>query len=246
MANVDVLLLASGETEPLVAILKADADNRVFVARTAGEFLQELLRRPIDVSVIADRGEMVEGVDLLSVVSRMSSTAIFVVGEGGQDRIASALLQGADAYLTVPVSPAELRGRLHAVLWRQRPRGRDGSGNGNGHGSGNGSNGSGTAQGTKPQRFSAWLSEDELRFMLDQLTNVEKKLFTALYNQDGAVVASDRLATTVWGSELKNAALRFYIRRLRSKLEAHGLLRIVSRKGFGYQIAFGGLRPSAN
>ena len=122
-----ILIVLSEETSPLVA-MSAEAGHRVIEAHNSGEALRELMRQHPEAVIIRDDGEPVEGVELLPVIRRMTKAAIVVVGEGGERRMAQALFQGADAYLTHPVDAGALRSRLRALLRRPSERRRTNGG----------------------------------------------------------------------------------------------------------------------
>ena len=107
----DVLVMRGDETAGVVPMLAGDGRS-VIEAYSSGEMLQEVMRRHLDFVVIPDNQETVEGVELVAVLRRMTSGAIVMVGEGRSDQVKSALLLGADTYLTIPVHPRDLRGRL--------------------------------------------------------------------------------------------------------------------------------------
>ncbi|MEE9261680.1 MAG: winged helix-turn-helix domain-containing protein [Dehalococcoidia bacterium] len=208
-----VLILTSEETLPLVAIL-AGAGHRVIEVHSSGEALHEVLRRQLDVVTIADNGELVEGVELLPVLRQMTAASIVVVGEGEQSRVAQALFLGADVYLHCPVDADEIRSRIHALV---RPRSERRSTNGD------------------PKQFERNRARAPQPY-LPALSPVELRLMRALLRRRGGVASPERLAADVWGDGDKRASLRFYIRRLRAKLESHSFLRILNRKGIGYRL----------
>ena len=216
-AVADVLVMHSDETVAVIPMLAGDG-HMVFEAYSSGEMLQEVMRRQLDVLVIPDNQETVEGVELLAVLRRMTSAGIVMVGEGQADHIASALLLGADTYLTVPVHPRELRGRLLGLLRLGRGK---------------------NAPGVENAKFQL-LQEQPGENPSAMLSEVEARLFKALFERQGAVVAANRLAADVWGDGRKQGSLRFYIRRLRSKLMLKGLFRIDTQMGAGYRLAFSG------
>ena len=111
----DVLVMHSDETVGLIPMLALDGHS-VFEAYGSGEMLQEAIRRQLDVLVIPDSQDTVGGVELLGTLRRMTGAGIIMVGEGRSKDVASALLQGADTYLAIPVNPRELRARLRGML----------------------------------------------------------------------------------------------------------------------------------
>ena len=76
------------------------------------------------------------------------------------------------------------------------------------------------------------------------LSSVELRLFTRLYEQVGSMVPTEQLLWDVWGIGGKGASLRFYIHRLRTKLESSRIFRIMNQKGLGYRLE--PYRPAAS
>ncbi len=208
-----VLIVASEETFPLVALV-AQVGYGVIEASDSGEALQQVLRRSPDAVILRDDAEPVEGVELLPVLRQMTSAVIIVVGEGGENRMAQALFQGADAYWKLPVDAGKLSSRLRSLLRRLRERRRT-----DGHG-----------------RIHSMSQEKPLQPYLSTLSPVEARLLSSLLERGGAMAPTDQLVADVWGEGDRRASLRFYIRRLRAKLEPSGFFRILNRKGIGYRL----------
>lgn len=221
---VTVLIVTREEMSSLIPIV-AEAGHRVIEAFDSGHVLQLVMRQEPDVVIIPDDAEPIDGEELLPVVRRLTTGPIIVVGEGQETRMANALFQGADAYLRYPINAGMLRSRLSSLLRARRESGP----------AENGRNGT--------TRAISLMQERTLRSCPAALSPVEARLFRRLAEQGGSTVSSGRLAADVWGDVGKGASLRFYIRRLRAKLESDGLLRILNRKGIGYRLEFAGGDP---
>lgn len=214
-----VLILSLEEMAPLVGIV-AESGHRVIEAYDSGQVLQQVMRRRPDVVMVPDDAEPVDGEELLPVVRRLTASAIVAVGPGQETRMANALFQGADAYLRFPVEADNVRSRLRALL-RRRVRGLVNASD-------------------ESAAFLNLVAEGALETLAAILSPVEERLFRRLVEQPGVTVSAHQLAADVWGQEGKGASLRFYIKRLRGKLEPLGLFRILNRKGIGYRVETNG------
>ena len=210
-----VLVADLGETFPFAQLVKAAAQARhkVIEAYDAGQALQEVMRHQPDATIIPDKAESADGVELLPLLRRLASGVIIVVGDGQGVSTARALFLGADAYWKYPVDDTELRSRLRTLL---RPRQ--------------------VANKTNGSKNIDLMKREDIKAYTRGLTPVEMRLFQHLVKQGGSLVPAEQLASDVWGQGKKQDSLRFYIRRLRIKLEPQGLLRIVNHKGIGYRI----------
>ena len=209
-----VLVLLGDTTSPLPAVA-AEAGCEVVELNSSGGTLQAVIRRRADAVIIPDGADPADSEELLPVLRRVTQAAIIVVGRGGSNQVARALLQGADVYLQAPVTERKLRSHLRAVL---RPR----------HAAGRMNSAGRSNSEPLPQH---------LRPYIDALTPVELRLFSALAQRDGAIVPADQLAHEVWAKGNSRASLRFYIRRLRAKFGPRTPIRIDGRKGIGYRLA---------
>ena len=70
------------------------------------------------------------------------------------------------------------------------------------------------------------------------LTEVEMKLFQALYRAEGTV-SREELMTSVWGGDADGGVLNVYVHYLRTKLEGAGEKIITATRGQGYKIKDG-------
>ena len=215
LVMVTILHMISDMTADLGPILE-DVGDRIVSANSSGEVLQEMIKRRPDIIILPDGTEPVEGVELLPVIRRMTDRPIVFVGGGDADRQAQTLLQGADAYLTLPLRRITVKSRLMSLL---RPR---------------------------SLRITNKILPSDIRhpnppsirtFGL-QLSPTESRLLCALMNGRGRLIPADELAAEVWGEYNKLDSLRFYVSQLRFKLSEHSTLRILNQKGIGYRIEF--------
>lgn len=209
----NVLVLVAEKTSSLIVAI-AQAGYQVMEVGSSGEALQETLRRALDVMIVPDDADPVDGADLLPLLRQITSATIVVVGEGGENRMARALFQGADAYWTHPVDTGEVSSRLRALLRRRHSRRPTNGG----------------------RRLLSLAQERALQTNLSGLSPVESRLFGVFLKRGGGVIPTRQLVADVWGDGGKESSLRFYIRRLRLKLEPSGFLRILNSKGIGYRL----------
>ncbi len=91
----------------------AEADSGGGVAR--------IMQRVPGVVLMADEMPSLDGVELLPLARRLTSSPLIVVGDGGDTAVVKALLQGADMYLRKPVNYLELLSRIRALARRSEP-----------------------------------------------------------------------------------------------------------------------------
>ncbi len=93
----------------------------VFAEADSGGGIARIMQRPPGVVLMADEMPPLDGVELLPLARRLTSSPIIVVGDGGDTAVVKALLQGADMYLRKPVNYLELRSRMRALMRRSEP-----------------------------------------------------------------------------------------------------------------------------
>ena len=117
-----LVLVFSREDLSSVIQVVAEMGHRVLDAYDSGHVLQLVMRRRLDVIVLPEDAEPVNGEGLLTLIRRLTAAAIIVVGEGTEMKMTRALFRGADAYLPYPLDHAQLRSRLRALLRPRRVR----------------------------------------------------------------------------------------------------------------------------
>jgi DNA-binding response OmpR family regulator len=148
----------------------------------------------------------IDGITLCGTIRTQSTTPIILLTNGVDElQQMIGLDRGADLCLVKPVSLAELRARIHALLRRaernKTPRTQS------------------IAVGNlrlNPQMRRAWLGEQELK-----LTPKEFDLLAYLMRNRGVVLPRDQLLRDVWGSRVaaRSQTLDVHIRWLRQKVE---------------------------
>ena len=125
---------------------------------------------------------------------------------------------GADDYVTKPFSPLELRARIKAQLRRSRK--------------------------SQPSSYtfsSILVNLDRMEVVdgdrLIELTALEFKLLTALFQNAGRVLSRDRILDLVWSTNtvVTDRVIDTHIANLRKKLEPNGSKHISSVRGTGYR-----------
>ncbi len=168
-----------------------------------------------------------DGLAITRIVREESDVPILMLSARGAtaDRVLG-INEGADDYMAKPFSPAELVGRVKAIL-RRVERLRD--------------------RAAEPARFRDLVidpSRHEVRRGDDQieLTAGELRLLLALVEADGRILTRDALLDTLYGGGEGNVLERtvdVYIRRLREKLgdDADRPRYIATVRGAGYRTA---------
>lgn len=116
------ILICAGNHMTQLVTWAAEEGYRVIEAYDGGETLQQVLRAHPDVVIIPDYTEQLEGVDVLSVIRGLTSSAIVVVGEGKPTNVSKALFEGADDYMKSPSDALDFKRRLRSLLRRQGER----------------------------------------------------------------------------------------------------------------------------
>ena len=93
----------------------------------SGGGIATIMQRAPGVVLMAEEMPSLDGVELLPLARRLTSSPIIVVGDGGDTAVVKALLEGADMYLRRPVNNLELIGRVRALTRRSEPDHRGGS-----------------------------------------------------------------------------------------------------------------------
>jgi len=159
------------------------------------------------------------GMELVRAIAKDTSVPVMVLSADDQEKVKVAALDaGAEDYVTKPFSAAELLARIRVVLRR----------------------GSRLEEEIEvgALKLSPQSQSMEANGQRIPLSPTEFDLLRTLASSDGFVSTSDLLAN-VWGPayQTEHEYVRAYVRRIRSKLEAIGLVDVIeSRAGLGYRL----------
>jgi len=200
-----------------IALALAEAGFQVTGVADGYQGLRSLYESPPNLIIMAKELPILSGEKLCSRLRQLSYLPIIVVGSEGEEPTAVILELGADAYVVVPPNAAELVARVRSLLGRRREPGHDPP-------TGN--------PGDDPTRRIT-----RRRNGSRDLTSTELRLLRCLALNDGQVVTHPQLITEVWGGkQVSLHCLKFYVRRLRQKLEGDSLCHIVNCRGVGYRL----------
>jgi two-component system KDP operon response regulator KdpE len=200
-----VLLIDADEDERrVVGSALRDAGASVVEVATGSQGLLQVLDLAPDVVVLAEEVPPLQGRELLTVLRRLSDAPVVILGSGGGSEEPCALDLGADSYLRRPLRVGVLVARIRALLRRYRPS---------------------LVTDDEP------LCQDVLPVCL---TKTERRLLACLTAHAGRTVSQQELLLEVWGGRTSLATVRFYLRRLRHKLEEVPCgLKILNLRGIG-------------
>jgi two-component system KDP operon response regulator KdpE len=199
----------------------------VHTAATGRRAMTEATTRPPDL-VILDLGlPDIDGAEVIRRLRERSPVPIIVLSgrTSGDDKVA-ALDAGADDYVTKPFGIEELLARVRAVTRRAA-----------------------TDEPAPPFEFGDYQIDLEARRVSAgpdgtggaevRLTPTEWRLLDALVRHPGKLVARQQLITEVWGpvGSADTSSLRFYLNRLRRKLEPDPSRprHLITEPGMGYR-----------
>lgn len=190
-------------------IVRELTEAGVEVVETSGSVdgLLHILEEIPDVVVISEELPPLEVADILSVLRRLTDVPLIILGSGGEPAEVAALEGGADAYLPRTLRAETLLAWVRALLRRYRP--------------------SSVISGVHLQ----------LKGLARALTSTEKRLLVCLAANGACLTSQGELLTRVWGGEASPDTAKFYLRRLRYKLEetAQGP-RLLSVRGVGHRL----------
>ena len=182
-------------------------------AMDGGEGLSMVMEREPRVILLAEEMPSLEGVELLPLLRRVTRAPIIVLGSGGEASVVRALLQGADMYLTRPVNHPELISRVRVLFRRSEAE-----------------------PGDNLPATSHMAYGERAEVPPISLTSTESRLMRCLLKDPDRVISHRALMFGVWGSPVDGRRLRFYISRLRRKLDNTLPFRLLSQRGVGYRL----------
>ncbi len=94
------------QTEKFEAVVKGDSSDGV----------SQVMQGNPALIIMSEEMPHLDGVELLTLLRRLTASPIIVVGSGGETAVVKALLQGADMYISRPISYRELLSRIRALL----------------------------------------------------------------------------------------------------------------------------------
>jgi two-component system response regulator RegX3 len=203
--------------EQITLISGASVEEGLALVSTKRPSLVILSRRPEEDGVASMCDEL----------RRHGRPLVLCLAPGGNDAHAAAVLEaGADHYLALPCSGAELRAHIRALLRRQQaPRSRPE-----------------VAQ-IGDLRVDFRLRQVQLAGRPVSLPPKEFELLAALAEQAGRLVRRDELVRRMWGPgvKVKAATLDVHVFSLRSKIERDPSRpeRVLTVRGVGYRLADG-------
>jgi two-component system KDP operon response regulator KdpE len=110
---------SSIERRYVAAILAADGFHVVQMAGVIEGFIEVMEKDPALI-VLAEETEPLQPEEVISVVRRVSSAPVMVLGGGELPAETPSLMSGGDFYLKRPFGPADLAGRARMLTSRRR------------------------------------------------------------------------------------------------------------------------------
>lgn len=152
--------------------------------------------------------------DFLERLRHRNVAGIIVIGAGSYLEAIDALLHGADMYVNRSVALDELVHRIR-VLARAAVGQSD----------------------NNMQIITESVCDNILpEAVRSNLTTIEARLLTALWEREHCVVTHDELMTQAWGRPVKRETLRWYVCQLRKKIENNLCLKVLTQSGVGYRL----------
>ena len=198
---------------PLVAAL-ANAEFRVLASRNLSEGLKKIYENLPDVVLMEDCLSCRDSVDFCYQVGQLSGFPLVLLGEEGACPIGG-FERGADYYANRPFNVPELIARVKSLLRRQ---------------------------GDRISMVRHFLRVEDRCVLLDKgsvkLTRTEFRLLACMMMGRGRFLPVTDLLSQIWpGKRVTEDSVRFYVSRLREKLDSESRYVILNRRGVGYRVA---------
>jgi len=163
-----------------------------------------------------DHLSLTGSIDLCKQICHISHTPLILIGEGDVSRAIRGLERGADFYIKRPFSALETVARVKALLRRYNEL-----------------------------QMSTYLlldSKEQTAILADRtvkLTTTEFRLLSYLLLNRNRVIPKEELLASVWkGQEVTTDTVKFYVSRLRNKLNHSTPHNIFTHRGVGYRFSF--------
>lgn len=209
--NEDVVLIIDADDLERRCLSQMFRQARFDIVEAAAsvEGLFQILESDPALILLAEEMPPLQAADLLTVLRHLTDAPIVVIGSGGGPDEVTALDDGADYYIRRPLSRAVLLARSRALLRRRH----------------------GGSRRTKHSRGARSLREG--------LTSTERRLLVCLAAHYGRPAAPERVIAEAWNGRVTPGAVKFYVWRLRQKLQGSDL-RIQSLASLGYRLVRAG------
>lgn len=214
MGSAALLVLISDERDIVGSLAPSLSreDFRVLRCRTLPEGMRRTYENLPDVVVMEDDLSRIDTVDFCYQLSRLSRVPVVLLGKEGASPVLG-FERGANCYLRRPIEPDELIARINSLLRRQ-----DGF----------------------LLNLRRLMNADEKSIALNgglvKLSKTEFRLLAYIMLGRGRYVTVKELLCHIWpGKKVSDDSVRFYISRLRQKLD-HSIS-ILNRRGVGYRIS---------
>lgn len=190
----------------LMSLWLESMGNDVISYKDGANFIQSVAKESFDLIVLDWMLPGMNGIEILNLLRSQNNDktpVLFVTAKGAENDIIQALEAGADDYMSKPVSEAEMKARINALLRR--------------------SGSLPTEQ--KVLDFAPYSIDTQSRVlsMHDEpvsLTQKEYELIVFLLRNEGRVISRGHLLQVVWGTspQINTRTVDTHISRLRSKL----------------------------
>ncbi len=203
----------------VVGLIDTALENEGFAVMTyrdTAEGMRKVYEALPDVVVMEDRLSATESVDFCQRIRQLSCIPVILLGDEGEDlSLVNGFQRGADYYIRRPISVSEFVARVKSLLRRK-------------HG--------------YLDRVRRFLNVEEQSAVLERrsvrLTPTEFRLLAYLTLTRERVVPVRELLLQVWPEQqVTDDSLRFYVSRLRHKLDSGSRHFILNQRGAGYRLA---------
>ena len=127
MATYVLIVEVDNELRHSIAELLQGEGMEVVEETESSEVVTRVMQRDPAIIIMAEDILSIDGVDLLTLLRRLTISPIMVIGAGDATAEVRAFLEGADIYLRKPVNYRELLSRMRVLLHRAEPESSDDS-----------------------------------------------------------------------------------------------------------------------